>query len=365
METDRTAARRGLAVAVILTTAMVLTGSTAVFDRPDFYGVNAQYVFGGTPGQRDRTIASMARAGIGVVRKDAFWSDAEPRPPVGSVRTFNWRENDEIAGAVAAHRLSWLALLGYGTSWATSHKGPDAWMSPPDDPRIFAGYAAAFAARYGRGGRFWREHQNLPYMPVEDYEIWNEPDITFGESETAPIRYSELFRAASRAIRTVDPQARVIIGGLSSRKATSFLLTVKRNDPAMFAQADAVGFHPYGANPDQTMSRIRDLRATLRTLGLLRLGIDVTETGWAAPPSVEADRAGWIRELAATLPTSNCHVTRFIVHTWTSPERDSRNAEDWFGIANADGRWKPTAAAFRDGIDDARSGGQRSGTVDC
>src|SRR3954447_16177222 len=99
---------------------MVIPGSAAVFVRPDFYGVNAQYVFGGAPTRVDRAVGSMSRVGLGIVRKDAFWSDAEPRPPVGAVRTFDWRENDQIAGALAAHRLSWLALLGYGTEWATT-----------------------------------------------------------------------------------------------------------------------------------------------------------------------------------------------------------------------------------------------------
>jgi hypothetical protein len=44
-------------------------------------------------------------------------------------------------------------------------------------PGHFADYeafAAAVAARYGVGGSFWAANPQLPYLPIEQFEIWDE-----------------------------------------------------------------------------------------------------------------------------------------------------------------------------------------------
>ena len=98
---------------------------------------------------------------------------ANPFPPSATTRRFDWSFDDQIAGELAAHGLSWLPILDYSVSWAQSVPGDD--HSPPRSDADYAAYAKAFAARYGTGGSFWQTHPSLPALPVSTIEIWNEP----------------------------------------------------------------------------------------------------------------------------------------------------------------------------------------------
>ena len=44
------------------------------------------------------------------------------------------------------------------------------------DANAMAAFVSSFAQQYGRGGTFWSQHPELPYLPVESYEIGNEPE---------------------------------------------------------------------------------------------------------------------------------------------------------------------------------------------
>ncbi|MEO0124078.1 MAG: hypothetical protein ABIL69_08775 [candidate division WOR-3 bacterium] len=54
----------------------------------------------------------------------------------------------------------------------------------------FARYVYKFVKRYGPNGDFWRENQNLFYLPIKYYEIWNEPEWLLGlDSSGIQIRH--------------------------------------------------------------------------------------------------------------------------------------------------------------------------------
>jgi hypothetical protein len=40
----------------------------------------------------------------------------------------------------------------------------------------FGQYVYKFVKRYGPNGDFWNENQDLPYYPIQYYEMWNEPE---------------------------------------------------------------------------------------------------------------------------------------------------------------------------------------------
>jgi hypothetical protein len=71
--------------------------------------------------------------------------------------------------------------------------------------------------RYGQGGSFWRENPELPYLPVEAWELWNEPNIVTFSSNSDPERFARLLRIGGGAIHGADPAAKVILGGLFGR----------------------------------------------------------------------------------------------------------------------------------------------------
>ena len=327
----------------------------------DYYGVNGGLAFAAASPHWDRSAARIDRLGVGTVRRDAFWSAVEPSPPRHGVHRYRWRSTDRLVASLARAGLRWYPIVDYATDWA----GVDGWESPPRAGQVgnYAAFAGALAGRYGSGGSFWSSHPSLPALPVTDYEIWNEPNFHhfWPQQSYAPRRLGAMYLAAQRRISAADPSAQVVLGGLSTHGLPGFLARLARAHPALRQRLQAVGYHPYGGGPGGglavTFARIRHLRSTLRRLfGSRPLPIEITETGWAVPPTPEAWRARRLRDLAAELPGSGCEVTRFIVFAWTTAPAGSPVSGAGYGIARPGGRPTPAARAFRAGIEDALAG---------
>ncbi len=212
----------------------------------DFYGLNAQLSFSHLAGDWTGAAAQIAQTGVGVVRRDAFWSAVEPLPPRRGRHRYRWRGTDRLVKALAHSGLRWYPIVDYATNWA----GVAGWKSPPTAAHVpdYAAFAGALARRYGRDGRFWRRHPRLRALPVHAYEVWNEPNVVrfWPDQSYAPERLARMYLAARRQIRAVDPGARVVVGGLSAIGVERFLARMLRARPGLAGRLDAVGFHPYG-----------------------------------------------------------------------------------------------------------------------
>src|ERR1700759_4400690 len=93
-------------------------------------------------------------------------------------------------------------------------------QGPAADATAMAAFDSSFAQRYGRGGSFWSQHPELPYLPVESYEIGNEPDITptTPADQTSlhyadPASFAQVYETARAALHQVDPTAQAVVGG--------------------------------------------------------------------------------------------------------------------------------------------------------
>jgi hypothetical protein len=223
---------------------------------------------------------------------------------------------------------------------------------PPERLEDYVAYAVAFARRYGAGGDFWVEHPELPQLPVTHYEIWNEPNLErfWPGQETAPERYADMYVAAQAAIKAVDPNAVVVVGGLIFHGVEEWVTRMVAARPELVGGVDAVGFHPYGGDYPVTYERIRGLRRALDASGNPQAAIEITETGLAVPPATEERRAAVLARLAQELPRSDCGVTRIIPYTFVTPELDPENREHFFGIADHDGSLKPSGRAYADAV---------------
>jgi hypothetical protein len=348
--------------AVAVATLLVPSAAAAQPDLTEFYGVNAQSLFELPAGQVDRHLATMASAGLGIVRRDASWNAAEPKAPVGGWHTYDWTRFDREVLAYAHHGLRWLPTLDYSNDWS-GMAAPDPFSAPAGTAN-YAAYAAALARRYGARGSFWALHPEVAARPVRAYEIWNEPNSAhfWHPQEDAPERYADLYRAARDAIRGVDPSARVIVGGLalSNGGVTSeqeFLERMYRHRPDLAGNVDAIGFHPYTATAAGVFVKLRELRETLARLGAGGIPIELTELGWTSTKTPEPERAAALAALARALPGSDCNVTSLVPHTWIGPESNPDNPEDWFGIYNRDGTPKPSGQAYVAAVRDVRAAG--------
>lgn len=174
--------------------------------------------------------------GAGWTRWPLYWDRVETQP-----NQFNWGAYDELVSADIGHRLrSNAILLG----------------RPPfrqDGDSIANLYAPVFTDGSDSGGsgdsinpdNYWAQfvhHAVLRYRPggvlaqlrgfaanegIRAWEVWNEPDIAqfwSGGSQA----YARLLKVAAIVIKTVDPEAKVIFGGLLYASDQGFLSQVLR-----------------------------------------------------------------------------------------------------------------------------------------
>jgi hypothetical protein len=173
---------------------------------------------------------------------------------------------------------------------------------------------------------------------VTTIEVWNEPDD--GDSwypAPSASAYASMYQLTRQAIDDVDPQARVIIGGLVNPE--SFIPAMFEADPRLAGHIDGVAIHPYGPTPAVVMQRISNARHALDRLDQNSVPLYVTEFGWSVSPPGNAnyasptERPALLRDTLAQLGHSDCGVAAAMVYTWATPEKDPAELEDWFGLS--------------------------------
>jgi hypothetical protein len=315
-------------------------------------GVTVNWLFNGnafTPAEVEEQLDAMQADGVKLARTDAFWSVAEPEPPAGGAHRYDWGYADRVAGSLARHGVRWLPIISYSALWAASL--PDNDKAPPWTPNDYAAYARAFVERYGREGRFWAEHPELPPTPATAIEIWNEPDNSdFWAPAPDPAGYIELYLQARAAIRAADPQARVLVGGLTG--APTFLPQLLAARPDARGQIDGVAIHTYSPEPLGALAEARDARRTLVTLGMADVPLWVTEYGWVSRPRTSnkyappAKRPAHIAGTTSALVRSDCGIEAVVLHAWITRGRNPRDEGDWYGLRTPDGGATASSRAF-------------------
>jgi len=265
--------------------------------------------------------------GVDVGRADTFWVAIEPRPG-----TLHWGFTDVRVTALAAAGIRWQPIVDYSTPWAASAPGDDKAAPRPD---AYAGFAAALARRYGPGGAFWRSHPRLPQLPVEAYEIWNEPDSgVFWRPQPDPAAYAVVYDRARTAIKAVDPHAIVVTGGLFPDGAARFIKAVRAA-----TDVDAIGYHAYGADAPAALS---NLHAFLHETG--GDPVWLTELGWPLTGDGALSEDARTRAYRALLPATAriCAVAEWAPYTWMSTPAQRYPDKRIFDLRAAGG---PLAAA--------------------
>lgn len=361
--------RRLIGVGALLAAALVVIAAIRSQSSPPkpsvpglaHVGVNVNRLFDDLTYRAPRVRAllhSLASTGADTARSDTLWELTEP-----SRGTLNWSFDDGVAGALAAAGLQWLPIVDYAPAWAR----PAARLlhSPPDDPADYAAFVTAFARRYGSAGSFWAEHPELPARPVRTYEIWNEPDTPlFWSPAPSAAAYARLYAAARAAIHAVDPTAMVLVGGLT--RPVGFLPELLAADPALRGGLDGVAIHPYGDSTTAVLDLVRRARDTLRSLGLGRVPLYLTEFGWVtSPPGAHhyipaADRPALVQRTVAALGHTDCGLAGEVIYTWVTPRANPADPEDWYGLEPPGGGPSADAHALAQGTAQARAPGARA-----
>lgn len=343
--------RRGTLLAVLALALLPAAPASADTASNEMFGVSVNRVFNDDfrPFRWQAPLDAVRDSGIRQARSDAFWMWAEPSAPVDGVHSYDWSRLDAEAGALAQRGLRWLPILDYSALWAASD--PSDYHSPPTSNADYAAYAGAFAARYGVGGSFWAEHPELDPLPVTTYEIWNEPNgAWFWRPAPDAAAYADMYLNARAAIKAVDPSATAVVGGLVAD--ASFVEAMYTARPELRGNVDAVGWHPYAPTVAGAIGSVRALRRSLEQLGDRLVPIHLTEVGWPTSGQGrdivlgEEERAVALEATTEALARSDCGVEAVIPYTWTTPERDATDIEDWYGLRHPDGRPSPSSDAY-------------------
>ena len=193
---------RGVAIGLLLAAALGGCGGGGgggttehVAGTPrSFYGVISADPFLDGP-----TLARLGRGGVGTLRVNFGWGLVQP----SRAAPYNWSRYDlEVAGA-AVNGIRVLATVYGSAIWAEpSPEYPPLGSALPG----FTSFVRAAVARYGSGGTFWRQHPELPAMPITQWQLWNEPNsVYFWKPAPDPKGYLTVLRAFHDAVKRADP----------------------------------------------------------------------------------------------------------------------------------------------------------------
>jgi hypothetical protein len=208
-------------------------------------------------------VDTISQAGVYWARSNRPVAWAEVEPTEG---TRNWsamaRLEEELRAA-ASHGLQEIQVVRFTPGWAQQMTGYSCGPIKPEKLGAFASFMHDLVARY-----------SVPPYSVKYWEIWNEPDIDYhmvgqtsdwgcwgDQSDTyyGGGYYAEMLKAAYPQIKSADPQAQVLIGGLlldcdprpgagcatvgNSNLPPKFLEGILRNDGGSYF--DGMSFHAY------------------------------------------------------------------------------------------------------------------------
>jgi hypothetical protein len=262
----------------MLLTLLALPQAADAMIPPGFFGISPQSL----PNDADYRL--MEEAGVRSIRIPLSWPQVEPVSPL--FKQPDWSSVDLAVSLAARHGMTVLPFVASSPRWVAAESR----LEPARGWQLgaWAAFLQTAVRRYGADGSFWRENPQLPYLPIRDWEIWNEPNIvTFGDAD--PERFARLVRASGHAIHGVDPGARVILGGLFGRPlqippnvgSGGFLSRLYRaRDVKRYF--DGIALHPYVADAAAMRPQIRNLRRIMRVHHDAETPIYITELGWGS-----------------------------------------------------------------------------------
>ncbi len=229
--------------------------------------------------------------GAGWNRWPLYWDRVERQPG-----EYDWSAYDRLVAADIRHGLRTNAiLLGRPAFWqdgesiANLHQpifanGTDIGDANTainlDNP--WAQFVHYAVMRYMPGGVLARHNDFGAEAGIRAWEVWNEPDLPqFWKAGTEA--YARLLKVAAIVTKTVDPQAKVIFGGLLFASDQGFLSRVLRqfrNDPLRDRFnwfVDVIALHSYD-DPWRSGWLTKVIRDTLKEYRLTR-PVWLNETG--------------------------------------------------------------------------------------
>lgn len=282
---------------------------------------------------------------------------------VGGVPT-DFSRFDQIVGAASRDGQRLLPVVLDAPAWDGERKAHTVLAIPKTDGPYVA-FVKALVRRYGPGGTFWQTYAGARQVPIRQWQLWNEPNVfAFWPDQPFEARYAGLLTASSKAIKSVDPGAKVVLAGMPNYSWIDLarLYKVKGARSAF----DVVAVHPYTKDPKGVLTILGYVRQVMNRNGDQRKPIIADEISW--PSSVgktghdtgydfattESGQAANIKRVIPMLAANRkrLNLLGFYYYDWAGLERPNELAFDFSGLFRVqDGQFvaKPAYDAFRQG----------------
>lgn len=354
--------RMGGAIAVALLAALLPAPASAeaAGGSSHLFGVNVQTHPSGAE------FEAMREGGVATYRWTISWPGVQPEPQSRP----DWTATDPVMANLAENGIEALPVLYGSPCFVVQCPGGD---SPPVSPQPpigstearlgWARFLGELAGRYGPGGSFWSENPSLPEQPIRLWQIWNEPNtLQFYRPAPSALGYAELLELSSNAIKSVDPKATIMLGGLPGNPHQPGSIDGPRFLDELYrlgAQRhfDAVAVHPYSPDLAGVRSQVAAARFVVAAHADTDTAIWVTELGWGATPSGDGrliltvdGQAEMLRRSFGLLAArrDEWNVGGVLWYAWRDPPR-GQPACEWCrtaGLLDADGNPRPSWTAF-------------------
>lgn len=176
-------------------------------------------------GRKDRSITS--------------WARVEPEE-----NQWQWEKIDEDLDLLDEYGFIYLGFLGKPPEWAQfNDPAYDSYSNNPDSEHPnnlnkFANYVAQLVTRYGCNGGTCQ---------IKYWEVGNEPNNNEYYIDH-PNSYVNLLETAYNTIKSIDPNAKVVLGGLGGKglMENNFAETIFNSPHYAYNYFDVYNFHAYG-----------------------------------------------------------------------------------------------------------------------
>jgi hypothetical protein len=281
---------------------LAATAPAAVALPSGFWGVSPQAAPSVEQFQRLRA------GGVESVRIPISWAATQPL----SGTEANLTTPDQLVAGAAAAGLNVLPFVYDAPSWAvTQARVPGSGARAPKTLPVKTGtqrsawsnFLKLVVGRYGPGGSFWAANPGLPETPIRTWQIWNEENFKYFVVRPSPSDYGKLVNISYAAIKSVDPSAKLILGGMFARPkeaefkrkpaqayfATDFLDQLYTSTPGIKRKFTGVALHPYTTKYQQLTPDIEEFLTVLKANHDLGKKLWITEVGWSSEPKSASD----------------------------------------------------------------------------
>lgn len=174
------------------------------------------------------------------IRYAVYWSLTERSPGV-----FDWSRHDDLIDYLTGKGLTVIINFHGGHD---AYDGNPVMEEAPYPGHLADGYYDAWLAFVEKTVTRYKDR-------VSHYEIWNEPDLedggvgVFWKPVPNPVHFSGLANGTADKIKSIQPSATVISGGVTDFNGYRAFLK-GCFDNGMLDHVDAVGIHPYRPEPE-------------------------------------------------------------------------------------------------------------------